>query len=95
MSACLQLREPSIARVRRWCLQRVPRACPGLGRGGVRRLPATADGRRVPAVPLALVRCQRVDAVPGRPGSATPGATRDWALYWRNRHLCFGALFPS
>ncbi len=32
-----------------------------------------------------------MDAVPGRPGSATPGATRDWALYWRNRHLCFGA----
>ena len=28
MSACLQLREPGIARVRRWCLQRVSRACP-------------------------------------------------------------------
>jgi hypothetical protein len=42
--------------------------------------------------PLALVRWQRVDAVPGRPGSAAPGATRDWVLYWRDRHLCFACM---
>ena len=42
--------------------------------------------------PLALVRWQRVDAVPGRPGSATPGGTRDWVLCWRDRHLCFACM---
>ena len=39
---------------------------PAAGSGGVRRLPAAADGvERRP--PLALVRWQRVDAVPGPP----------------------------
>jgi hypothetical protein len=23
-----------------------------------------------------------------------PGPPGDWVLYWRDRHLCFGALFP-
>ena len=91
MSACLQLREPGIARVRRWCLQRVSRACPRPG-----RVECDVCPRQLTAVecrpPLALVRWQRVDAVPGRPGSATPGATRDWVLYWRDRHLCFACM---
>ena len=38
------------------------------------------------------MRWQRVDAVPGRPGSATPGATRDWVPYWRDRYLCFACM---
>jgi len=88
MSACLQLREPGIARVRRWCLQRVSRACPV---GGVRRLPAAAGGRRVPAAPGAGAL-----AASGRgsrsPGSATPGGTRDWVLCWRDRHLCVACM---
>jgi len=29
-----------------------------------------------------------MDVAPGRPGSATPGATRNW-VYWRDRHLRF------
>jgi len=37
-----------------------------------------ADGRRPP---LALVHWQRVGAVPGRAGSAVPGATRERVLY--------------
>ena len=71
MSAYLQLR-PRIAHVRRWCLQRVSRACPGKGRGGVRRLSAAAEGRRVPAAPGASVRAA------SRRGSRPP-----WLRYTR------------
>jgi len=72
MSACLQLRGHGIARVRRWCLQSVSRACPG-------RVEVECDvcPRQLTAVQcrpdLVLVHWQRVDAVPGRPGSAIPG----------------------
>ena len=91
MSAYLQLREPGIARVRRWCLQRVP----GHARGRV-GVECDVCPRQLAVVecrpPLALVRWQRVDAVPDHPGSATPGATRDWVLCWRDRHLCFACM---
>src|SRR4249919_3024533 len=58
MSACLQLRDPGIARVRRWCPQRVSRAC----RGWV-GVECDVCLRQLTAVecrpPLALVRWQR------------------------------------
>jgi hypothetical protein len=59
-----------IARVRGWCLQRVSRACPRPGRGGVRRLPAAADGRRVPAAPGASALA-----------ASGPGSRPPWLRY--------------
>ncbi len=47
-------------------------AFPRPGPGGMRRRPAVPDDRRVPAA-QAPGRWQRMDAVPGHPGSATPG----------------------
>jgi hypothetical protein len=55
----------------------------------------TAVERRPPP---ALVRLQRVGAVPGRPGSATPGATRDWVPYLARPSPAlrlYGQLEPS
>jgi hypothetical protein len=40
--------------------------------------------------PLALA--SRVGTVPGRAGSAICGATRDWVLYWRDRHRRFACM---
>ena len=68
---------------------------PGMPAAGSGWSAASARGSRRPSSasrPLALVRWQRVDAVPGRPGSAAPGAARDWEMYWRDRHLCFAFM---
>jgi hypothetical protein len=77
------------------CLQRifagVPRGRVGVGCDVCPRQ-LTAVERRPP---LALVRWQRVGAVPGRAGAAIPGATRDRVLYWRDCYLRFACMTSS
>jgi len=91
MSACLQLGEPGCARVRRWCLQCVSRACPGRVGGGVRGLPAAADGRRAPTAPGAsALGGEWTGSRPPRPRYTR--ATRDWVPCWRDCHLCFACM---
>jgi hypothetical protein len=64
-------------------------------------MPATGSGRKCGVGPRQLMTAgcrpplapgragSEMDGVPDRSGSATPGATRTWVPYWRDRHLRF------